>query len=72
MNIVYIHIIGRDEPSHPGRIKHKRDTSETSMKTIIASIVALGLLAGAASASTLTPVQADTTTADWCKPYYGH
>ena len=42
------------------------------MKTIIASIVALGLLAGAASASTLTPVQADNTTADWCKPYYGH
>jgi hypothetical protein len=43
------------------------------MKTILASILALGLLAGAASASTLTPVQADTTTADWCAPpYYGH
>ena len=33
------------------------------MKTILASILALGLLAGAASASTLTPVQVDTTTA---------
>lgn len=43
------------------------------MKTIIASILALGLLAGAASASTLAPVQADTnTTAGWCAPYYGH
>jgi hypothetical protein len=41
------------------------------MKTILASILALGLLAGAASASTLTPVQADTTTSDYCKPYYG-
>ncbi len=41
------------------------------MKTLFASILALGLLAGAASASTLTPVQADTSIADWCKPYYG-
>lgn len=41
------------------------------MKTIIASILALGLLAGGASASTVTPVQADMTTADWCAPYYG-
>lgn len=39
------------------------------MKTIVASILALGLLAGAASASTLTPVQSDITTADWCAPY---
>jgi hypothetical protein len=42
------------------------------MKTILASILALGLLAGAASASVLTPVQSDNTTADWCRPYYGH
>ena len=42
------------------------------MKTLVASILALGLLAGAASASTVTPVQADTSIADWCKPYYGH
>jgi hypothetical protein len=42
------------------------------MKTILASILALGLLAGAASASTLTPVQADNTTAEYCAPYYGH
>ena len=43
------------------------------MKTLFASILALGLLAGAASASTLTPVQTDATTADWCAPpYYGH
>ena len=43
------------------------------MKTIIASIIALGLLAGAASASTLTPVQADNTTGGYCAPsYYGH
>jgi hypothetical protein len=41
------------------------------MKTIVASIIALGLLAGAASASTSTPVHADMTTADWCNPYYG-
>ena len=42
------------------------------MKTIIASILALGLLAGAASASTVTPVQADTSTVDgYCNPY-GH
>ena len=41
------------------------------MKTIIASILALGLLAGAASASTVTPAQADLSTADWCAPYYG-
>ncbi|MEZ5856203.1 MAG: hypothetical protein R3D67_16170 [Hyphomicrobiaceae bacterium] len=42
------------------------------MKTIVASILALGLLAGAASASTVTPAQADNTTAEWCAPYYGH
>ncbi len=41
------------------------------MKTILASVLALGLLTGAASASTFTPVQADTTTSDYCKPYYG-
>ncbi len=42
------------------------------MKTIIASVLALGLLAGAASASTATPVNADMTTAEWCPtPYYG-
>ena len=44
------------------------------MKTLIASILALGLLAGAASASTVAPVQADSnTTAEYCAPYYyGH
>jgi hypothetical protein len=44
------------------------------MKTLIASILALGFLAGAASASTLTPVQADNSTASaYCAPYYyGH
>jgi hypothetical protein len=43
------------------------------MKTIIASILALGLLAGAASASTLTSAQTDNSTAEWCAPpYYGH
>ena len=43
------------------------------MKTILASILALGLLAGAASASTITPVQADSSVAEWCPPtYYGH
>jgi hypothetical protein len=42
------------------------------MKTIFASILALGLLTGAASASTSSPVHADTSvTADYCKPYYG-
>ena len=41
------------------------------MKTLIASILALGLLAGAASASTITPVQADTSVAGYCNPY-GH
>jgi hypothetical protein len=39
------------------------------MKTILASILALGLLTGAASASTLVPAQADNTTAEWCVPY---
>jgi hypothetical protein len=43
------------------------------MKTILASILALGLLAGAASASTLTAAQTDNSTAEWCAPpYYGH
>ena len=43
------------------------------MKTIIASIIALGLLAGAASATTMTPAQSDNSTAEWCAPpYYGH
>jgi len=42
------------------------------MKSIFASILALGLLTGAASASTLTPVQADTTVTGYCAPYYGH
>ncbi len=42
------------------------------MKTILASILALGLLAGAASAATVTPAQADTITAEYCAPYYGH
>ena len=44
------------------------------MKTILASILALGLLAGAASASTITPVQNGNATAEWCAPYggYGH
>lgn len=42
------------------------------MKTILASLLTLGLLAGAASASVQTPVQADNTTAEWCAPYYGH
>jgi hypothetical protein len=43
------------------------------MKTIIASILALGLLAGAASATTLTSAQSDNSTAEWCAPpYYGH
>jgi hypothetical protein len=42
------------------------------MKTIFASILALGLLTGAASASTTSPVHSDTSiTADYCKPYYG-
>ena len=43
----------------------------TRLRLTFAGILALGLLAGAASASTLTPVQADTSIADWCKPYYG-
>jgi hypothetical protein len=43
------------------------------MKTILASILALGLLAGAASASTITPAQNANVTAEWCAPYgYGH
>lgn len=43
------------------------------MKTIIASILAFGLFAGAASASTLTPAQADTSVTGYCAPYgYGH
>ena len=43
------------------------------MKTILASILALGLLAGAASASTITSAQNGTVTAEWCAPYgYGH
>jgi hypothetical protein len=43
------------------------------MKTILASILALGLLAGAASATTLTSAQSDNSTAEWCAPpYYGH
>ncbi len=43
------------------------------MKTILASILALGFLAGAASASTLTPAQADNSTVGaYCAPYYGH
>lgn len=41
------------------------------MKTIVASILALGLLSGAASASTTTPVHADMSTSDYCRPYYG-
>jgi len=41
------------------------------MKTILASILALGLITGAASATTSVPVHADMTTADWCNPYYG-
>ena len=42
------------------------------MKTILASILALGLFTGVAAASVHTPVQADNTTAEWCAPYYGH
>jgi ABC-type nitrate/sulfonate/bicarbonate transport system substrate-binding protein len=43
------------------------------MKTILASIIALGLFAGAASASTVTPVQADNSVTGYCAPYYyGH
>lgn len=42
------------------------------MKTIIASIIALGLFAGAASASTTTPVQSDNSITEYCTPYYGH
>ncbi|MDX2159459.1 MAG: hypothetical protein SFW09_23385 [Hyphomicrobiaceae bacterium] len=42
------------------------------MKTLVASILALGLLTGAASASTLT-TQTSTSTVEWCPPpYYGH
>jgi hypothetical protein len=41
------------------------------MKTILASILALGLITGAASASTVSPIQADTSVTDYCKPYYG-
>ncbi|MDX2157601.1 MAG: hypothetical protein SFW09_13945 [Hyphomicrobiaceae bacterium] len=43
------------------------------MKTLVASILALGLLAGAASASTLTSAETNTSTVEWCPPpYYGH
>ncbi|MGE0765621.1 MAG: hypothetical protein AB7L90_04085 [Hyphomicrobiaceae bacterium] len=42
------------------------------MKTILASIIALGLFAGAASASTSTPAQADNSVTGYCAPYYGH
>jgi hypothetical protein len=43
------------------------------MKTILASILALGLLAGAASASTIAPVQNTSVSAEYCAPYgYGH
>jgi hypothetical protein len=41
------------------------------MKTILASILALGLITGAASASTVSPIQVDTSVTDYCKPYYG-
>jgi len=41
------------------------------MKTLLASILALGLFAGAASASTTTAVQADTSVTGYCAPYYG-
>ncbi|MEZ5815765.1 MAG: hypothetical protein R3D44_01615 [Hyphomicrobiaceae bacterium] len=39
------------------------------MKTILASLIALGF-AGAASASTVTPAQADTSVTGYCAPYY--
>jgi len=41
------------------------------MKTIIASIIALGLFAGAASATVATPTQADNSVTGYCAPYYG-
>jgi hypothetical protein len=43
----------------------------TPMKTIIASIIALGLFAGAASATVATPTQADNSVTGYCAPYYG-
>ena len=42
------------------------------MKTIISAIVALGFLAGAANASTSTPVKTDTVVAWGCGGGYGH
>ena len=42
------------------------------MKTIFSALVALGLFAGAASAATNVPVQADNSVAEWCNGYKGH
>jgi hypothetical protein len=42
------------------------------MKTLVASILALGLLAGAASASPLASAQNGNQIVEWgCDPYYG-
>ncbi|MGE0765458.1 MAG: hypothetical protein AB7L90_03250 [Hyphomicrobiaceae bacterium] len=41
------------------------------MKTILASILALGLFAGAASASTTTTPTPDNSVTGYCAPSYG-
>jgi hypothetical protein len=77
MNDVYIQLIGRRETKEPAGSDTKEEQPERlrrlPMKTILASIIALGLFAGAASASTTTPVHADNSVTGYCNPYYyGH
>ena len=75
VNDVYIHFIGRRDEPGAARTQTQRTCNrhpgDFPMKTILASILALGLFAGAASASTVTPTQADTSVTGYCAPYYG-
>jgi len=42
------------------------------MKTLIATLVALTMIAGTASAASPTNVAADNSVMEWCNDYRGH
>lgn len=42
------------------------------MKTILAALAALTLVAGAANAAAPTNVTSDTSVMEWCNDYRGH